>query len=1067
MAPHEPETLFLRYRDAGDVGALARVFDLVAPELLRLARRLVPGADRAEDLVQETFLVALEKGEQFDRGERLEPWLVGILVNRARSARRRERRALEPERLREREVERPEAELDRDERRAAVSSAVRELPEPMRAVVEAKLAGRDAGETARELGISRGAVRVRLHRALARLRAVLPPSLATPFALLFMHTTGLGAARGRVLRTAREHVTGSGATASGLGLFPALAIGWTWMTKQALAAIGLALVGLTWMGVHSWAGPELAPLAEGERGGAVLAELPVADTAPASPAHATPAHATGAGAVDPSTGGRAPAPAAEREVAPALETASLAGTVLGPDGEPVPGAAVEAWLVSMWIEDYTRGGPDLAVLADERGRFLLEGLSGEFVISARTESLACRRGLCGELGPGAEAAELRLELVPAVPLRGRVVDASGAPVEGAELTVGDPYNGRARTEVEGVFSCPALRGFAVSDDQGRFAFEGLSEVNPRITVEREGYTIYRDVAEGPGRGRPKSARAAGGVKEIGIGGPAAGIDPERPVEIVLESGSVVAGRVFGSDGRPAVGARVERSSGDRTFPGVVATDERGRFVLRGVRSYGDAAPAIIVQHEGHAIEVVQPVALEPVARVGPEGRDEVIVNLRSELVAAGVVVDADGEPAAGLTLRIVGERLMDPGYSMGQKPTWEWAAERNQTVTDAAGAFRFDGLQPGPYRIETLRDFGAGADEPMSHEVRAGQTDLRLVLGETPGLVTIRGRVVDATTGAPLERFTVVPMIRVSADETSGYHWSFDGGTGEYALTGLDPAEIALTFQADGYSGHTLARERFEAGVHVRDARLAPRRSLQLSFSDEAGEAVARDVRVRVPGGGLAKLITAGDNLGGEVFSYGVAVPASGRRLEGLPAGPVTVELIGSEERFELDLSAPIEHRAHLVVGTVRQVELHLLVLTEGGIGDKPDLVEVWRELRGDPRDISGARPDLTRAEGLADVLDRRIDLLLVDADDRPLASVSVEPGELSFEVESIARSRSTEVLRPEFDGALPHAVLRLPAGPVRVHLLGTSDPDPEPVLELDLGAAEAERWEGLVLPAG
>ena len=88
MAETELETLYERFAQRGDVGALAEVFDRVAPELLRLARWLVRDRHRAEDLVQETFLVALERPGTFDRSRPLTPWLVGILVNRARTARR-------------------------------------------------------------------------------------------------------------------------------------------------------------------------------------------------------------------------------------------------------------------------------------------------------------------------------------------------------------------------------------------------------------------------------------------------------------------------------------------------------------------------------------------------------------------------------------------------------------------------------------------------------------------------------------------------------------------------------------------------------------------------------------------------------------------------------------------------------------------------------------------------------------------------------------------------------------------------------------------------------------------
>jgi RNA polymerase sigma-70 factor (ECF subfamily) len=64
---------------AENVGAL---FDAYAEQLYRLARRLTPSADEAQDLVQETFLkVAESTGRTPDGIANEEAWLVRVLVN--------------------------------------------------------------------------------------------------------------------------------------------------------------------------------------------------------------------------------------------------------------------------------------------------------------------------------------------------------------------------------------------------------------------------------------------------------------------------------------------------------------------------------------------------------------------------------------------------------------------------------------------------------------------------------------------------------------------------------------------------------------------------------------------------------------------------------------------------------------------------------------------------------------------------------------------------------------------------------------------------------------------------
>jgi DNA-directed RNA polymerase specialized sigma24 family protein len=54
------EELFERWRQRGDVAALAGVFDRTAPEIWRVARHLCGNRSEADDLLQATFLAAME-----------------------------------------------------------------------------------------------------------------------------------------------------------------------------------------------------------------------------------------------------------------------------------------------------------------------------------------------------------------------------------------------------------------------------------------------------------------------------------------------------------------------------------------------------------------------------------------------------------------------------------------------------------------------------------------------------------------------------------------------------------------------------------------------------------------------------------------------------------------------------------------------------------------------------------------------------------------------------------------------------------------------------------------------
>src|SRR5262245_55396451 len=88
----EVEHLFERYRRRGDPRALGEVYDRLAPELLRLALHTTQDAAEAEDVLQATFVTAIERAASFDGSQRVLPWFVGILANEARRARARARR---------------------------------------------------------------------------------------------------------------------------------------------------------------------------------------------------------------------------------------------------------------------------------------------------------------------------------------------------------------------------------------------------------------------------------------------------------------------------------------------------------------------------------------------------------------------------------------------------------------------------------------------------------------------------------------------------------------------------------------------------------------------------------------------------------------------------------------------------------------------------------------------------------------------------------------------------------------------------------------------------------------
>ncbi len=251
MGLETSETRFERWRTRGDGAALSEVFDELAPGLLRLAIHLVGDPAAAEDLVQQTFVTAMERAASWDARRPLGPWLQGILANHARDLRRSARRPHDPhfdlDAALAREEDAPLESASRRELAGELARAVDALEEPYRAAVLLRLRhGLEAADIAHVLGRSPGAVRVQLHRAREMLRKSLPAGIAGALVLLADSARGLEKVRNQVLEDAARLAPAAGAGGALLGgvvvmkkflvaaaIVLALAAAWWWSQRPA------------------------------------------------------------------------------------------------------------------------------------------------------------------------------------------------------------------------------------------------------------------------------------------------------------------------------------------------------------------------------------------------------------------------------------------------------------------------------------------------------------------------------------------------------------------------------------------------------------------------------------------------------------------------------------------------------------------------------------------------------------------------------------------------------------------------------------------------------------------
>jgi RNA polymerase sigma-70 factor (ECF subfamily) len=161
----------------GDPRAFEEVVRLTYRHVYTQALRIVGDRQEAEDVSQDAYLRVF-KGLDGFRGEaQFETWLYRIVANAALSHLRRRRRFGELVVDPEDETSEPSAPSEFAERtvdRESLSRALQALPVSLRSVVVLKdVYGLSCQEIGDQIGVSEGAVKVRLHRARKRLKDML------------------------------------------------------------------------------------------------------------------------------------------------------------------------------------------------------------------------------------------------------------------------------------------------------------------------------------------------------------------------------------------------------------------------------------------------------------------------------------------------------------------------------------------------------------------------------------------------------------------------------------------------------------------------------------------------------------------------------------------------------------------------------------------------------------------------------------------------------------------------------------------------------------------------------
>ncbi len=318
--------------------------------------------------------------------------------------------------------------------------------------------------------------------------------------------------------------------------------------------------------------------------------------------------------------------------------AAVSGIVVTGDGEGIAGAFVEAKIRASTETPFGVSRQNLrkSKNAGAGGRFELRGLHpGEVELSASRGGFA-ERTLRLPLAGGERREGVRLELLPAANVSGRVLDSPGRPVAGCKVSFrGEDGSWRVTT-----------------DDQGRFRIKNRAAGPAKVTVRhREHGAAETEVELVPG---------------------------DNPIELTLAPGRQVAGRVVDAFGQPVSGAWVELAWRSES-PGYTAdrarTGDDGIFSLEPKRTGTYEVTA--------EVDDLMSASLALTAGEKPIRGLELVLLPGSAIT--GAVLEIPSEDRGRVKIRA--RHSTDPGRG-------------RSVAVDARGNYRIAGLHPGTWRIE-------------------------------------------------------------------------------------------------------------------------------------------------------------------------------------------------------------------------------------------------------------------------------------------------------------------------------------------------------------------------------
>jgi hypothetical protein len=448
---------------------------------------------------------------------------------------------------------------------------------------------------------------------------------------------------------------------------------------------------------------------------------------------------------------------------------TVLGRVVSKDGGPIAGAQV-------WCSQFPSSheiGREVAV-TDGGGGFRVSFVTDQHLLAADAEGYVPAYKIPLEHLPTSPTGEVAIVLEPGgFSLDVLVTDTAGAPLPGVRLRALDSTYGShtGAASFDGVTDRMARP--VLTDAQGRATLTGLPD---SITVD----------ARSPGRvvaerylvftpdGTPQTFRYEDSM------GPLSG-DP-LVLELTMHEEALVVGRVTDTTGAPVALAFVSCDHVPDDTSRQAWSGDDGRFVLRGLPSYGETQVPFTVVHSQYT-DLAESIVLTAA------GSTEWNPVLSRGGVVSGTVVDGFGQPFEG-------------AYFIAHGDAWT-----GQAQADTEGRFTFGGIDDAQIMIqawESLDHLTSWSSLDRTVDVPTEGLELVLPRGLVSGRVI--GRIVDGE-GQPLAS----KLALVGVPEDSSLYGSralmavTDESDGAFVIDKVKSGEFELRVEVLGRPEHVVA----------------------------------------------------------------------------------------------------------------------------------------------------------------------------------------------------------------------------------------------------------------------